>query len=151
MTAIVQALEVELRTIADFFVRSWEQLVSRTSGPMKLRFILQPATAAFLAVRAGLKDAREGRPPYLSSCLTDSLHRREILRTGWRDVAKIFAIALLLDSLYQIFVLREFHPIQALIVASMLALVPYLILRGVANRIRRRHSTSGAMPGRKAG
>jgi len=80
-------------------------------------------SAAFLAVRAALKDAREGRPPYLWACFTDSCHRREILRTGWRDIGKVFAIAVLFDSLYQIFVLREFHPIQALIVASTLALV----------------------------
>jgi len=67
---------VELRPITDFLVRSWEQLVGRTSGPIKLRLILQPS-AAFLAVRAGLKDAREGRQPYLWACFTDSCHRRE--------------------------------------------------------------------------
>jgi hypothetical protein len=142
---------MEWRTITDFFVRSWEQLVGRTSGPMKLRLILQPATAAILAVRAALRDAREGRTPYLWACITDSSHRREILLRGWRDVGKVFAIAVLLDSLYQIFVLREFHPLQALIVASTLALVPYLILRGPVNRIIRRRPASGAMRGRKAG
>jgi len=118
---------------------------------MKLRFILQPATAAFLAVRAALRDAREGRPPYLWATLTDSSQRREILHRGWRHVGKVFAIALLLDCVYQIFVLREFHPIQGLIVASTLALVPYLILRGPVNRIMRRWPKNGAMPGRKAG
>ena len=142
---------MELRTITDFLVRTWEQLVGRTSGPMKLRFILQPATAVFLAVRAAVKDAREGRPGYLWACFTDSSQRREMLRMGWRDVGKVFAIAMLLDCLYQIFVLREFHPIQALIVASTLALVPYLILRGPVNRIVRRWLTSDAMPRRKAG
>jgi hypothetical protein len=118
---------------------------------MKLRFILQPATASFLAVRAGLKDAREGNPPYLWACFTNSRHRREILRRGWRDVEKVFSIALILDCLYQILVLREFHPIQAVIVASTLALVLYLILRGPVNRIRRRWPTSGAMPGQETG
>jgi hypothetical protein len=142
---------MELRTITDLFVQGWEQLVGRTSGPMKLRLILQPASAAFLAVRAGLKDAREGHPAYLWACFTDSCHRRELLRVGWRDARKVFVIAVLLDCLYQIFVLREFHPIQALIVASALALVPYMILRGPVNRIIRRWPTRGAMPGRKAG
>ena len=142
---------MELMTITDLLVRGWEQLVGRTSGPMKLRLILQPATAAFFAIRAGLKDAREGRPPYLWACLTDPRHRREVLRAGWRDVGKVFAIALLLDSLYQVFVLHEFHPIQALIVASTLALAPYVILRGPLNRIICRWRTSGAMPRRKAG
>jgi hypothetical protein len=142
---------MELRTITDLFVRGWEQLVGRTSGPMKLRFILQPASAVFLAVRAGLKDAREGHPAYLWACFTDSCHRRELLQTGWRDARKVFVIAVLLDCLYQVFVLSEFHPIQALIVASALALVPYMILRGPVNRIIRRWPTRGAMPRRKAG
>ena len=60
---MTQGLELEFKTITDFFVRAWEQLVGRLSGPMKLRFILQPATAVFFAIRAGLKDAREGYPP----------------------------------------------------------------------------------------
>jgi hypothetical protein len=76
---------VELKTSADFFLKSWEKLLGGMSDPMKFRFILQPASAAFFAIRAGLKDAREGRPPYLWACLTDSCHRREILRRGWRD------------------------------------------------------------------
>ena len=84
---------------------------------MKLRLLLQPASAAFFAIRAGLKDAREGRTPYMWACFTDARNRREILRRGWKDIRNVFVIALLLDSLYQIFVLREFHPIQALIVA----------------------------------
>ena len=118
---------------------------------MKFRFILQPATAVFFAIRSGLRDAREGRPAYLWACITDSRHRREILRAGWKEAGKVFVVALLLDSLYQIFVLHEFHPIQAMIVASTLALVPYLIFRGPVNRIRRRWPTRGAMPRRKAG
>jgi hypothetical protein len=135
---------VELTTITDQLVRGWEQLMGRLSGPMKLRFILQPASAVFLAVRAGLKDVREGRPPYLWACITDSRHRREHLRRGWRDIGKVFVIAVLLDCLYQIFVLREFHPPQALIVASTLALMPYVILRGPVNRIIRRRESGKA-------
>jgi hypothetical protein len=30
---------------------------------MTFRLILQPAMAVFLAIRAGLRDAREGKPP----------------------------------------------------------------------------------------
>ena len=45
-------------------VRIASQLVARVSGPMKFRLVLQPAMAAFLAIRSGLADAKAGRPPY---------------------------------------------------------------------------------------
>jgi hypothetical protein len=40
-----------------------ENLIGRSEGPMTFRLILQPAMAVFLAIRAGLRDAREGKPP----------------------------------------------------------------------------------------
>jgi hypothetical protein len=42
--------------------RVWDNLIGRTSGPMNFRLIIQPAVAIFIAIRAGLNDAREGRP-----------------------------------------------------------------------------------------
>ena len=45
----------------DVFVRFTNDLLERTSGPMKFRLVLQPAMAAFFAVQAGLADARAGR------------------------------------------------------------------------------------------
>ena len=43
---------------------------------------------------AGLRDARAGRPPYFWAILTDPLHRRDLLREGWKAVARIFVVAL---------------------------------------------------------
>ena len=43
----------------DLLARVWENLVGRVGGPMTFRLILQPTMAVFLAIRAGLKDARE--------------------------------------------------------------------------------------------
>ena len=40
----------------------WDELTGRADGPLTLRLFLQPAMAAFFAIRAGMKDAREGRP-----------------------------------------------------------------------------------------
>jgi len=39
------------------FTNLWEGLISRTSGPLKFRFLLQPSMAIFLAVRSGLKES----------------------------------------------------------------------------------------------
>ena len=41
-----------------------ENLVARVTGPMKFRLVLQPAMATFFAIRDGLKDAQECKPPY---------------------------------------------------------------------------------------
>ena len=43
----------------------WDEVVARAHGPMKIRLLLQPCMAALFAVRAGRRDAREGRRPYL--------------------------------------------------------------------------------------
>ena len=50
-------------------------LLGRISGPMSFRMILQPAVATLLAIRAGMHDARDGRPFYGWSVATDREHR----------------------------------------------------------------------------
>jgi hypothetical protein len=110
----------------------------RVSGPMKFRLVLQPAMAAFFAIRAGLNDARTGKPPYFWSLVTDPAHRVDMLKDGWKSVGKVFLIALLLDVIYQIMVLKFVYPGEAIYVAFVLAILPYLILRGLVNRLARR-------------
>ncbi len=55
--------------IDHLITRIWENLISRPAGPMKFRFLMQPAMAIFLAVRSGLKDYREGKPAYFWALL----------------------------------------------------------------------------------
>ena len=121
----------------DLFARVWENLVGRVGGPMTFRLILQPLVAALLAIRAGLQDARAGRPAYFWTIFTDPVQRGALLREGWKDVAKVFVAAVSIDCIYQIIVLRWVYPGEALIVAAFLALVPYLVLRGPVDRIAR--------------
>ena len=45
-------------------------LIGRLSGPLTPRLFLQPAVAIFLAVRDGVKDAREQRPPHFLRIVT---------------------------------------------------------------------------------
>ena len=119
------------------YARIWANLIGRIGGPMKFRLILQPSVAIFFAVRGGIRDAREGREPHFWAILTDSTARMELLRESWQDVAKIFLAAVIIDLVYQIIELKWFYPEEALIVATCLALLPYLLLRGPANRIAR--------------
>jgi hypothetical protein len=113
------------------------ELTGRVGGPMSVRFILQPTMAAFFACRAGLADARTGRPPYGWAIFKNPGHRRDLLREGWKDVAKVFVIALVLDSVYQLIQLRWIYPLQALIIAFTLAFLPYMALRGPVARLAR--------------
>jgi hypothetical protein len=123
--------------VDEIWVRLLENLIDRVSGPMRFRLFLQPTMAAIFAIRAGLKDARTGQPPYFWSLLTDPAHRGDMLRDGWKDVGKVFVLALVLDIVYQIIVARFVYPGEVVIVAFLLAIVPYLILRGLITRIAR--------------
>ena len=127
-------------TIQDFFARIWDMLIGRIDGPLTFRLIFQPTVAAILASRAGLKDAREGRAPYLWSVFTNPAHRRDLLREGWKDIGKVFIIAVVLDVIYALIVHRWIFPGQALLVGIVLAIVPYLLIRGSVTRIMRRLS-----------
>ena len=122
----------------DFWIRFTENLSARVSGPMSLRLFLQPTMATIFAIRSGLKDARSGRPPFLWSFLTDAASLALLLREGWKDVGKVFLIALCLDVVYQIIVARFVYPGEAIVVAILLALLPYLIVRGLVTRIARK-------------
>jgi hypothetical protein len=131
----------------EMFARVFENLIGRVSGPMKFRLILQPTMAAILAIRAGLKDAREGRPAYFWGIFTEPTLRRHLIREGWQAVAKVFIVATIMDLIYQFIVFRWFYPGEALIVAATLAILPYLVLRGPVNRIARRWSDSASHRG----
>lgn len=63
--------------------------------------------------------------------------RRFLLQDGWKHFGKIFIIAIILDVIYQIKVHHSFYPGEALLVSLLLAVVPYILLRGPANRITR--------------
>ena len=126
-------------TLPEFLSRHWEMLVGRLQGPLNFRFIMQPLVAVILAIRVGVRDAREGRPPYLFwPFFTDSARRAELVRLAWADIGKVFIVAFTLDVVYEVIVYRWIYPGQALIVALSLAVIPYLLVRGPVTRILRR-------------
>jgi len=122
----------------DIWMRFVQDMVDRVSGPMKFRLLLQPVMASIFAIMAGLKDAKAGKPPYGWALFTDPAHRVDMIKDGWKSVGKVFILAIVLDVVYQIVVLRFVYPGEVIIVAFLLAIVPYLILRGLVNRIARR-------------
>ena len=121
----------------DLLLRGWINLGDRVGGPMTFRIILQPAMATLLGVLGGLRDAHEGRPPYLWTLLTDPSQRAKLLHDGWKAIGRVFLLALIMDIIYQWIVERWIYPLELLIVAILLAVVPYLLIRGPVNRIAR--------------
>src|SRR5215471_14349057 len=108
-----------------------DMLTRVTTGPMKFRIVLQPAMAAFFAIRDGVRDARSGRRPYLWKIANDPSVRKEAAQELWKSVGKVFILAVVLDVVYQLWELHTVYPFQAFAVAAILALVPYLILCGI--------------------
>jgi hypothetical protein len=119
----------------------WErvgsQLIARVSGPMKFRLVLQPCMAAFFAIRAGLADAKAGKPPWFWELVSNPPLRSDMVKEAWKRVGKVFILAVVLDVVYQLIVLHFVYPGEALIVAFILAIVPYVILRGPVVRVAR--------------
>lgn len=122
----------------DMLMRALMNVGNRVGGPMTFRIILQPTMAALLAFRAGLKDAREGKPPYFWTLLTRPEQRADLLRQGWRAVARVVLLAIIMDVIYQLVVLRWVYPLELILVVILLAIVPYVFLRGLVNRLVRR-------------
>jgi len=124
-------------TILDALKRAVDELLGRASGPMHLRLIMQPLMATIFAVRAGLRDARQGQSPFLMTYIQDPESRRRLAKSAWKDVGKVFVIAIILDIVYQIIALHTVRPLQTVIVAVVLAILPYVLLRGPVSRVAR--------------
>jgi hypothetical protein len=119
----------------EMFSRGWSELIARDSGPLHVRLVCQPLVATIFAIRDGRSDARERRRLFFWALVRDPLQRRPLLGQLWRHVGKLFVAAIILDVVYQVVVLRWVYPVQSLLVATTLAIVPYLVVRGVTNRI----------------
>jgi hypothetical protein len=127
----------------------WNDLVSRPAGPLAFRFILQPLVAALLAIRDGYKDAKAGRPPYLYTIVHDASQRGALCLEGLRNVLRVMIFAAVMDTIYQLIEFKSFYLLQLVFIVIVLAILPYLILRGPADRlVRWRLARSSAGRGR---
>jgi len=124
--------------VDDVWTRIAENMAARVTGTMKFRLLLQPLMASILAIRSGLADARALKPPFIISLLSDPANRADTLREAWGSVGKVFLIALILDVVYQVVATRFVYPGEAIITALVLAILPYVILRGVVTRLTRK-------------
>jgi hypothetical protein len=102
----------------ELFARVWENVSDRLSGPLHLRFILQPAAAVIIAVRARRDSPLE-------------------FRTAWKDIGIVWTMAFVFDAVYQLVVLHWFYVGESVLIASFLALIPYVVVRQSMMRLAR--------------
>ena len=117
--------------------------LARLDGPLHFRFIMQPLMAIALAIRDGSRDAREGRRPWAWKLVHVPEQRRYLLADGWKGIGRIFLIAIALDVIYQLIEWRTLRPLGALLTAIVLAVVPYVLVRGPVNRVLRHFGAHG--------
>jgi hypothetical protein len=123
--------------LEDLFTRVWDNILGRLAGPLSFRFLIQPTVSALIGIIAGVRDAQAGRPVYFFAIFTDAVHWKERLRECWAAVWKIFLVAAILDIVYEILVFKTVYPGETVIVAVVLAVIPYMLVRGPANRVAR--------------
>ncbi len=116
--------------ILDTLSRTIEQLIARFDGPLHFRLVIMPTVVTILALRAHLRDVREGEPIFFGAFVRSPTERRRLLRSGLEDLGRVFIIACVLDTAYQLLALKAFYPGQMLIVAVVCAIVPYFLVRG---------------------
>lgn len=121
--------------LEDFGATIVDNLQNRTSGPLGFRFIMQPTIAVLLAVRDGIGDGRSGARPYMLEILFPSEGRWSALKEGLKATNRVIILAFVLDMVYQIFVLKTFHPGAAFVIALFLAFIPYTLARGPVGRL----------------
>jgi len=109
------------------------QLLGRAGGPLHFRLFVMPIIVTIVGTRAGLRDARAGRRQFL--WLSDSSERRGLLRSALKDIGRVFAVAVVLDTTYQIIVFKYFYILQMLVVAVVCAIVPYVLMRALITRV----------------
>ena len=109
--------------------------IGRFDGPLHFRLFVQPLMAILFAVRDGTRDAREARNACLWALLTDPGQRRYLLESGWKGIAKVFVLAFALDVVYQFIQWHGLKLVQATLTATILAVIPYAVLRGPVNRL----------------
>ncbi len=132
--ALLVALPASAQALGGFD-RFWTDLLERHQGPLSFRFILQPVMAMLAAWHDGKKDAQTGRSPYFWTVLTDRQKRASRLREGLKSTSRILALGLVMDFIYQILVLKTIYPMEAIVIAVLLAFIPYLLLRGPVARL----------------
>jgi hypothetical protein len=137
----------------DSLLPVFERFVARLTGPMNVRFIVQPIIAAILGIRAGIHDARKETPPFIWSLFTRPGGRKQQIKQALEHLVIPIIVAIVLDGIVQYLLFRRIRVLGAVILGTILMGLPYSVARGLANRTFRRVATGkpGAADGGTTG
>ena len=119
----------------DVHQRFWSDIADRLHGPMTFRFYLQPVMAFIAALIDGINDARYGHKSFFWSVHGDPTQHAGRLREGLISTARVALLGLSIDAIYQFKVLDRFYPAEAVIMALLLAVIPYFIFRWIVDQV----------------
>ncbi len=107
-----------------------QDLIGRVQGPLSFRLILQPTVAIILAVRAGVLEARE-----MSS--GNEVHPKHwhLLLRGILLIIRLVIAVVVIDWIYQFYVVGELHGGESFTVSLILAVIPFFVVRALTRRI----------------
>ena len=117
--------------------RFWDDIRGRWDGPMTFRYYLQPTMAAIAALHDGIRDARLGHRSFFWTALWDHTQRAGRLRQGLHSVSRIVLLGISMDVIYQHKALHRFYPVEAVMIAILLAVLPYFVFRWIVERVAR--------------
>ncbi len=111
-----------------------ERVIARVTGPMSLRFVLQPAMAILLGIRDGRLDSRAGAPPF-GWALVFMKGRRAALKSALNALLVPIIVGSVMDAIAQYLIFHQVRPGFALVVGTLVMGLPYVAARGISNRI----------------
>ncbi|KGE02285.1 hypothetical protein [Rhizobium sp. YS-1r] len=120
---------------AEVHQRFWSDIFGRLGGPMTFRFILQPAMALLAALPDGISDARHGHSSFFWTNWRDPTVRHGRLREGLISTARVLFLGIGMDVIYQLREFDRFYPAEAVVMALLLALIPYFVFRWLVELI----------------
>jgi hypothetical protein len=112
-----------------------QHIAEMAGGPGTLRFFVQPAIAILLGIIHGLRDHRQGRPPYLISLVRTGGGRGRFLLQGLREIAVPLALAVLGAYIFEYVIRHRIYFFYGLLYAVVFVAIPYFVTRALANRL----------------
>ncbi len=112
-----------------------ERVIARVTGPMSLRFVLQPVMAILLGIRDGRLDAKAGAPPFGWALAFMPGNRKAALRSALHALLVPIIIGSVLDAIAQYLIFHQVRAGWALVVGTLVMGLPYTAARGLSNRI----------------
>jgi hypothetical protein len=112
-----------------------ERFIDRLTGPMHVRFIVQPVMAIILGIRDGVRDAKEGRTPIIWDLCTRPEGRARKLKEVLVRLLIPLIVAIVLDAVVQYMLFQRVRVLGAVAVGTVIMGLPYSIARGITNRI----------------